>query len=71
MANKIIREDGFEQIIDGEGFTLESQEVFKLKCCSCGLVHKMVLVSEDDNPIGVAMERIGEPPSSPTEHIKE
>ena len=53
-----IRPDGFEQIVDGEGFTINSKEPFKFKCCDCGLVHKMVLVSEDNNPIGFAMERI-------------
>lgn len=58
MMSELMRNDGFEQIVDGEGFYLKSEEVFKLKCCDCGLVHKMVLVSEDGNDIGVAMERI-------------
>lgn len=52
------REDGFEQIIDGEGFEVESGVIHNFKCCDCGLVHKVVLISEDEKPIGVAMERV-------------
>ena len=52
-----IRDDNFLQIEDSVGFEIESEEVFKLKCCDCGLVHKVVLVSQDGESIGVAMER--------------
>jgi hypothetical protein len=47
----------YKQIIDGVGFAMPSGEVFRFACCDCGLVHDMVLVSEDEKPIGVAARR--------------
>lgn len=54
------REDGYLQIVDEEGFEIESEEMFRLKCCDCGLIHEVVLVSEDGNNIGVAMRRVSD-----------
>ena len=34
------RSDGFEQLYDGEGITLNTNEVFLFKCCDCGLVQQ-------------------------------
>lgn len=47
----------YKPIIDGEGFEMQSGEVFRLACCDCGLVHNVVIVSQDEAPVGVAMER--------------
>lgn len=42
---------------DGEGFTVPSGHVYRLACCDCGLVHDIVLVSEDGRPVGLAARR--------------
>lgn len=54
----VIREDGFEQLVDGEPITMMSNEVFKFKCCDCGLVHKMVIATEEQQEIGFVVERV-------------
>ena len=41
---------------DGEGWTVTPGEVFKLACCSCGLVHQVVIVVED-GVVGIAAKR--------------
>jgi len=51
------REDGFEQLIDGEPITLMSNEVFEFKCCDCGLIHNMVIATEEKQEIGFVIER--------------
>jgi len=51
------REDGFEQLIDGEPITMQSNEIFKFKCCDCGLVHNMVIATEETQEIGFVIER--------------
>jgi hypothetical protein len=43
--------------ITARGTTVKSGSPFLLACCDCGLVHKVVLVSEDEKPVGVAMKR--------------
>ncbi len=52
-----MRADGYEQLIDGEPITMESNEVFKFKCCDCGLVHDMVVATEEKQEIGFVIER--------------
>lgn len=47
----------YKQRVDGEGFTVPSNEIYRLACCDCGLVHDFVFVSEDGKPIGVAAKR--------------
>lgn len=42
---------------DGEGFEVPSNQIYRMACCDCGLVHDMVFVSEDGKPIGVAARR--------------
>ncbi|MGE4552991.1 MAG: hypothetical protein AB7D57_07755 [Desulfovibrionaceae bacterium] len=44
-------------LLDGEGVELESGIPFSLECCRCGLVHRVVIVSQDDQSIGLAMRR--------------
>lgn len=45
----------YTQRIDNEGWTERSKVPFKLACCSCGLVHKMVIVAgRKGTPVGVA-----------------
>ena len=46
-----------KQLFDGVGITLKSGERFRFVCCDCALVHNAVLVSDDGNPIGLAVER--------------
>lgn len=52
----MIREDGFEQLTDGEPIVMESNEVFKFKCCDCGLTHNMVIATEEKQTIGFVVE---------------
>lgn len=47
----------YVQRVDGEAWTIRSGEVIRLACCGCGLVHDVVLVSEDGKPIGIAVKR--------------
>lgn len=62
MNNLKIREDGFEQLVDGEPITMMSNEIFRFKCCYCGLIHKMVIATEETQEIGfvVEQERVNE-----------
>ena len=53
-----VREDGFEQLVDGEPITMLSNEIFKFKCCNCGLVHKMVIATEEQQEIGFVVEQV-------------
>ena len=39
---------------DKEGFAIPSGVLYRLACCDCGLVHDIVLVSDDGNDIGFA-----------------
>ena len=57
MSKLEVREDGFEQLVDGEGISLQSNEVFRFKCCNCGLVHKMVIATEEQQEVGFAVEQ--------------
>ena len=52
------REDGYDQLIDGEPITLDSNEVFMFRCCDCGLTHNMVVATEVTQKIGFVVERI-------------
>jgi hypothetical protein len=47
----------FQQLHDCEGIELESNKPFNFACCDCGLVHRVVIVSEDGKPVGFAIER--------------
>ena len=47
----------YKQHHDGEGFEVDSKEIFRIACCDCGLVHDFVAVSHDGKPIGIAMQR--------------
>lgn len=51
------RSDGFKQLVDGEPITLVSNEMFKFKCCNCGLVHKMVIATEEKQEIAFVIEQ--------------
>lgn len=57
MSKLEIREDGFEQLVDGEPITMMSNQVFRFKCCDCGLVHKMVIATEEDQEIGFVVQQ--------------
>ena len=50
------REDGFEQLVDGEPVILRSNEIFKFKCCDCGLVHDIVIGTEETQEIALVVE---------------
>jgi hypothetical protein len=48
----------YRVLVDGEGVSFRSKELFKLVCCDCGLVHDVVLVgSKHGRSIGLAMRR--------------
>lgn len=57
LPDSIDRAMAYEQLHDNEGVTLESEKPFAFKCCDCGLVHRMVIVSEDGRPVGFAVQR--------------
>lgn len=43
---------------DGEGWEQKSGEIFKLECCDCGLVHRIVIMAgKPGKLIGIAAER--------------
>ncbi len=54
------REDGFEQLVDGEPITMMSNEIFKFKCCDCGLTHNMVIATEEQQEIGFVVEQVND-----------
>lgn len=35
----------YTQRIDGEGFEIPNKTIYKLACCDCGLVHRIVLAA--------------------------
>lgn len=35
----------YAQRKDGEGFTIPNKTIYKLACCDCGLVHKIVIAA--------------------------
>lgn len=45
----------YTQRYDNEGWTEHSKVPFKVACCHCGLVHRMVIVAgRKGTPIGIA-----------------
>ena len=56
----MIREDGYTQMVDGVGVTISSNEVFRFKCCNCGLVHDMVVATEEKQELGFAIKQVVE-----------
>lgn len=42
---------------DGEDWTIPSGVLYRIACCDCGLVHDLVLCSEDGKDIGIAVRR--------------
>ena len=51
------RDDGFEQLIDSVPITMKSNEIFRFKCCNCGLTHKMVITTEEQQEIGFVVQQ--------------
>lgn len=35
----------YKQLGDGEGWTVNNKEMFKLACCDCGLIHEVAIVA--------------------------
>lgn len=35
------------QRIDGEYWSITREEIFRIACCDCGLVHDIIVVEED------------------------
>ncbi len=52
------RTDEYEQLVDGEPITMMSNEIFKFKCCDCGLIHNMVIGTEEKQEIGFVVEQV-------------
>jgi hypothetical protein len=45
---------------DGEGFSYPAGVPWKIACCDCGLVHKIVIVVKGvrkGSPVGIAVKR--------------
>jgi hypothetical protein len=47
----------YKVLKDCEGIELKSSEAFKFACCDCGLVHNIVVVSQDSKSVGFAVKR--------------
>lgn len=50
----------YTQRRDGEGFSIPNKQIYKIACCDCGLVHRLVLVAPGlptGEQIGIAVER--------------
>lgn len=47
----------YKQRTDGEGFEIPSNTLYRIACCDCGLVHDVVIVSNDRKPVGIAFRR--------------
>lgn len=50
----------YTQRTDGEGFQIPNGEIYKLACCDCGLVHKIVIIApgvKNGVGIGIAVAR--------------
>lgn len=48
---------GYQTLKDCEGVAIDSGEPFRFACCDCGLVHNVVIVSQDNKPVGFAVKR--------------
>lgn len=48
----------YKQRKDGEGFVVPLDEVYRLACCDCGLVHDIVLsYDKETGELGMATKR--------------
>ncbi len=59
----------YKQRFDGEGFELPVGEVYKLACCDCGLVHRVVYVVEGGK-LAMAAERDNRATGQRRRHMK-
>ena len=57
LRDEVVRTRKYVQRKDGESWAINSGEITRLACCDCGLVHDLVLVSNDEEPIGIAVRR--------------
>lgn len=53
----ILPADRYKPLVDGEGISLRSSQVFMFACCDCGLVHDIALVARRGGHIGMAVKR--------------
>lgn len=54
---------------DGEGFEIPLNEVCKIACCDCGLVHNVVFVFEDGK-LAMAVERNNRATAQKRRHMR-
>ena len=48
----------YKQRKDGEGFVVPLNEIYRLACCDCGLVHDIVLsYDKETGELGMATKR--------------
>lgn len=48
----------YKQRKDGEGFVVPLDQIYRLACCDCGLVHDVVLsYDQQTNELGMATRR--------------
>lgn len=60
----------YKQRKDGEGWSEKSGKIFKLACCDCGLVHRVVLISKGPW-VGIATERDNRATAQRRRHMKQ
>lgn len=60
----------YKQRQDGEGFVVPQDEVFRLACCDCGLVHDIVVsYDKDTDELGMATKRNNRATAQRRRHI--
>jgi uncharacterized Zn finger protein len=70
MTEVILNMTRFKQRQDYEDFDLPSGEIYKLRCCDCGLVHDFVFVTKDGREINVSARRNTRSTAQSRRHLK-
>ena len=47
----------YTQRLDGEYWFITREEIFRIACCDCGLVHDIIVVEEEDGKLTMAARR--------------
>lgn len=55
---------------DYEDFTIPNNEIYKIACCDCGLVHDFVFITQDGEDIEVAVRRNNRATGQRRRHLK-
>lgn len=52
------RDDGFKQLVDNQPVILNTNEVFRFKCCDCGLTHNIIVTTKEKQPFALGVEQV-------------